>query len=201
MWIICCEHTFSLLRFVRYQRECLCVWWVGGLVVWLNMEVDRSGGDLQSLPWYGEKCSSAEIHSSSEREQCGFHDYQILLHACGFGPAEPQWAERVKEYTSVVLNWPDQTQIWTLVENEQFCQCQDESGWWARSPVLALHYVCVFVCVSCGVGVLGPVCMSVLLMQSKQMDQLKLTSVHSALFACKLLQNLKSLENVSLCFM
>lgn len=160
MRIICREHAFNPLRFVQYQRRCLCVWWVGGLVVWLNMEVDRSGGDLQSFPWYGEKCSAAEMHSSPEREQRGFHDYQILLHACGFGPAQPQSG---KEYTSVVLKWPDQTQMWPLVENEQLCQCQDESGWWARSPVLALHYaggLCV--CVSCGVGVLGPVCMSVL---------------------------------------
>ncbi len=42
--------------------------------------------------------------------------------------------------------------------------------------------------------------MSVFLIKSKQMDQLKLTSVHSALYACKHLQNLKSLENVNLCF-
>ncbi len=144
-----------------------------------------------------QKCIPARSKSSVGSTTIRFSYTPVALAQC----SRSGGASR-KEYTSVVLKWPDQTQMWALLVNEPYCQCQDESGWWARSPVLALHYaglLCVcFVFVSCSVGVLGPVCMSVFLIKSKQMDQLKLTSVHSALYACKHVQNLKSLKNVNL---
>lgn len=183
---------------------CVCGEWVVWLSGWTWKLIALVGTSNHSPDMVKsavlQKCIPARSESSAGSTTIRFSCTPVALaqHSRSGGASG-------KEHTSVVLKWPDQTQMWAFVENEQFFQCQDESGWWARSPVLALHYaglLCVcFVCVSCSVGVLGPVCMSVFLMQSKQMDQLKLTSVHSALYACKHLQSLKSLENVNLCFM
>ena len=44
------------------------------------------GGGVASIPLLDdEKCSAAEMNSKVGGEPHGFHDYQVLWLACGFG--------------------------------------------------------------------------------------------------------------------
>lgn len=74
----------------------------------MNIEADRSRGDCNHSPDMAKKCSTAKMHSNPE--QLHFHDYQVLLHACGFGPSCFWWGRKLKKkiYGWLVLMWAKQ---------------------------------------------------------------------------------------------